>query len=166
MYFHFHTSQFILTPFQLLSAYSNPNMASGCLTGRCNPKLLTSWRQEPHLLFPVIISSEPITVSRMYSVTGIPRIYAEYWINESNPTSTLSKKNLRSSHRSIWSSPATWICCKKAMFLLLFYISILLIFESLTLKFQLKILTYLLKKIILIYSGTICNFVLYFPSFL
>ena len=85
VYFHFHTSQFILTPFQLLGAYFNPNMARGYLTGRCKPKLLTPWRQEPCLLFLVIISSEPITVSRMYGVTGIPRIYAEYWINEPVP---------------------------------------------------------------------------------
>ena len=48
--------------------------------------------------------------------------------------------------------------------LLLFCLFTLLIFESLILKLQLKLLTYLLKKIITIYSGTICNFVLYFPS--
>ena len=41
--------------------------------------------------------------------------------------------------------------------LLLFYIFILLIFESLILKLQLKILLYLLKKITVIYSGTINN---------
>ena len=44
------------------------------------------------------------------------------------------------------------------------YIFILLIFQSWILKLQLKILMYLLKKIIVIYSGTICNFVLCFPS--
>ena len=42
-------------------------------------------------------------------------------------------------------------------------IFILLIFESLILKLQLKILIYLLKKINVIYSGSICNLVLYFP---
>ena len=41
VHFHFHTSQFILTPSQLLGAYLNPNVASGYLTGRCKPKLLT-----------------------------------------------------------------------------------------------------------------------------
>ena len=41
--------------------------------------------------------------------------------------------------------------------LLLFCIFILLIFESLILKLQLKILLYLLKKITVIYSGTINN---------
>ena len=46
--------------------------------------------------------------------------------------------------------------------LLLFCISILLIFKSLILKFQLKILIYVCK----IYSRTIFNFVLYFPSLL
>ena len=48
--------------------------------------------------------------------------------------------------------------------LLLLCIFILLIFESLILKLQLKTLIYLFKKMIAIYSGTICNFVLYFPS--
>ena len=48
--------------------------------------------------------------------------------------------------------------------LLLFCLFILLIFESVILKLQLKILIYL--KIIVIYSGTICNFVLYFLSLL
>ena len=43
-------------------------------------------------------------------------------------------------------------------------ILIILIFESLILKLQLKILIYF--KIIIIYSGTICNLVLYFPSLL
>ena len=43
---------------------------------------------------------------------------------------------------------------------------ILLIFESLILKLQLKILIYLLRKIIAIHSETICNLVLYFPSLL
>ena len=47
--------------------------------------------------------------------------------------------------------------------LLLFCLSILLIFESLILKLQLKILIYLLKKRIVIYHGTGCNLVLYFP---
>ena len=50
--------------------------------------------------------------------------------------------------------------------LLLFCLFILLIFESLILKLQLKILICLLKKIIAIYSGIICNFLLYFPSLL
>ena len=50
--------------------------------------------------------------------------------------------------------------------LLLFCVPILLIFDCLILKLQLKILIYLLKKIIVIYSGTKCNFVLYFPSLL
>ena len=45
-------------------------------------------------------------------------------------------------------------------------IFILLIFKSLILKLQLKILIYLLKKIIVIFSGTKCNLVLYFPSLL
>ena len=49
--------------------------------------------------------------------------------------------------------------------LLLFCLFILLIFESLILKFQLKLTLYLLKMIV-IYNGTICNFVLYFPSLL
>ena len=49
--------------------------------------------------------------------------------------------------------------------LLLFYIFSLLIFESLILKHQLKILVYLLE-IIVMYSGTIYNFILYFPSLL
>ena len=44
-------------------------------------------------------------------------------------------------------------------------IFILLIFESLILKHQLKILVYLLE-IIVMYSGTIYNFILYFPSLL
>ena len=48
--------------------------------------------------------------------------------------------------------------------LLLFCVSILLIFDCLILKLQLKILIYLLKKIIVIYSGTKCKSVLYFPS--
>ena len=47
-----------------------------------------------------------------------------------------------------------------------FHFSLSLLLESLTLKLQLKILIYLLKKIIVIYSGTICNLVLYFPSLL
>ena len=50
--------------------------------------------------------------------------------------------------------------------LLLFCIFILLIFESLILKLQLNILTYLFKKRAVIYSGAICSFVLYFPSLL
>ena len=50
--------------------------------------------------------------------------------------------------------------------LLLFCLFILLIFESLILKLQLKILISLPKNIIVIYSETICNFVLYFPSIL
>ena len=50
--------------------------------------------------------------------------------------------------------------------LLLSHLFRLLIIESLTLKLQLKIFIYLLKKIIVINSETICNFVLYFPSFL
>ena len=44
--------------------------------------------------------------------------------------------------------------------------SMTLIFESLILKLQLKILIYLFLKRIAIYSGTICDFVLYFPSLL
>ena len=47
---------------------------------------------------------------------------------------------------------------------ILFCIFILLIFNSLILKLQLKILIYL--KIIVIFSGTVCNFFLYFPSLL
>ena len=47
--------------------------------------------------------------------------------------------------------------------LLLFCLAILLIFESLILKLQLKILIYLLKKRIAIYHRTGCNLVLYFP---
>ena len=47
---------------------------------------------------------------------------------------------------------------------LLFCLFILLIFESLILKLQLKILISLPKNIIVIYSETIYNFVLYFPS--
>ena len=43
-----------------------------------------------------------------------------------------------------------------------FYLS----FESLVLKLQLKILIKLREKITVIYSGTICNLVLDFPSFL
>ena len=50
--------------------------------------------------------------------------------------------------------------------LLIFCLFILLIFESLILKAQLKILIYLLLKITIMYSGTICNLVLYFPSLL
>ena len=50
--------------------------------------------------------------------------------------------------------------------LLLLCIFILLIFESLILKLQLKILIYLLKKVTVIYSGTTCNVVLYFLSLL
>lgn len=46
------------------------------------------------------------------------------------------------------------------------FLYVLLVFESLILKLQLKILIYLLKKIIVIYSGTTCNIVLYFPSLL
>ena len=46
--------------------------------------------------------------------------------------------------------------------LLLLCIFILLIFESLMLK--LKILIYLLKKMFVIYGGTICKLVLCFPS--
>ena len=38
--------------------------------------------------------------------------------------------------------------------------------ESLILKLQLKILIYPLRKLIVIYSGTICNLFLYFPSLL
>ena len=49
--------------------------------------------------------------------------------------------------------------------LILSWIFILLTFRSLILKLQLKILTYLLK-IIIIQNGTICNFVLYFPGLL
>ena len=41
-------------------------------------------------------------------------------------------------------------------------IFILLIFESFILKLQLKILVYLLKKIIVTYSGSICNLVQFF----
>ena len=50
--------------------------------------------------------------------------------------------------------------------LLLLCISLLLIFESLILEFQLKILIYYLKNNCDIYSGTICNLVLYLPSLL
>ena len=50
--------------------------------------------------------------------------------------------------------------------LLLFCLFILLIFESLIFKLQFKILIYLFKKITATYSGTIYNFVLYFPSLL
>ena len=50
--------------------------------------------------------------------------------------------------------------------LLLFCLFILLIFESLILKLQLKILISLPKNIIVLYSETIYNFVLYFPSIL
>ena len=46
--------------------------------------------------------------------------------------------------------------------LLLFCLFILLIFERF--KLQIKNLIYLLKKIIVIYSGTICNFFPYFPD--
>ena len=49
---------------------------------------------------------------------------------------------------------------------LLLCIVILFIFENLILKLQLKTLIYLLLKIIVIYSATICNFVLYFSSLL
>ena len=49
--------------------------------------------------------------------------------------------------------------------ILLFCLFILLIFESLTLKLQLKNLLYLLKKIVT-YHGNICNFVLYLLSLL
>ena len=42
---------------------------------------------------------------------------------------------------------------------------ILLSFDNLILKLQLKLIIYLLKKII-IYSRTICNLVLYFPNLL
>ena len=49
---------------------------------------------------------------------------------------------------------------------LLFCLFTLLIFESLIVKLRLKVLIYLLKKRIVIYSGTICDFVLYFPSLL
>ena len=48
--------------------------------------------------------------------------------------------------------------------LLLSCLFILLIFESLILKRQLKILIYLLKKIVVIYRVTVGNFALYFPS--
>ena len=48
--------------------------------------------------------------------------------------------------------------------LMLLCILILLIFNSLILKLQLKIFIYL--KIIVIYSGSICNFVVYSPSLL
>ena len=50
-----------------------------------------------------------------------------------------------------------------------FYFSctfILFISQSLILKLQLKILIYLPKQTIIMYSGTICNFVLYFTSLL
>ena len=47
-----------------------------------------------------------------------------------------------------------------------FYFSICSVFKNLILKLQLKLLIYLLKRIIIIYSGTICNLVLYFPSLL
>ena len=47
-----------------------------------------------------------------------------------------------------------------------FYFSICSIFKNLILKLQLRLLIYLLKRIIIISSGTICNFVLYFPSLL
>ena len=50
--------------------------------------------------------------------------------------------------------------------LLLFFLFILLIFENLILKLRLKTLIYPLKKIIVIHSGTICKFVLYFPVLL
>ena len=50
--------------------------------------------------------------------------------------------------------------------LLLLCIFILLIFESLIFKLQLKISIYLLKNVIVVYSRTICNFVLHFLSFL
>ena len=50
--------------------------------------------------------------------------------------------------------------------LLLLCIVILLIFESLILKLQLKILIYLLKKTIVIYNGTIYNRILFVPSLL
>ena len=48
--------------------------------------------------------------------------------------------------------------------LLLSCLFILLIFESLILKLQLKVLIDLLKKIVVIYRVTIGNFALYFPS--
>ena len=58
-------------------------------------------------------------------------------------------------------------CAFQVYYILLrLYIFILLIFESLILKLQLKILIYLLKKIIAIYSGTVCSSVLYFPRLL
>ena len=47
-----------------------------------------------------------------------------------------------------------------------FYFSVCSVFKNLILKLQLKLLIYLLKRIIIIYSGTICNLVLYFPSLL
>ena len=47
-----------------------------------------------------------------------------------------------------------------------FCLSILLIFESFILKLQVKVLIYLLKSLIVIYSETTCNFVVYFPSLL
>ena len=49
--------------------------------------------------------------------------------------------------------------------LLLFCLFILLIFESLILKLQLEIFIFF-KKIIAIYSETVCNLVRYFPSLL
>ena len=42
----------------------------------------------------------------------------------------------------------------------------LFVLESLMLKLQLKILIYLLKKITVIYSGSLCKLVLHFPSLL
>ena len=47
-----------------------------------------------------------------------------------------------------------------------FYFSVCSVFKNLILKLQLKLLIYLLKRIIIIYSGTRCNLVLYFPSLL
>ena len=53
-----------------------------------------------------------------------------------------------------------------AYYILLLCIFILLIFKSLILKLQLKIFIHLPKKLIAIYSRTICNPVLCFPNLL
>ena len=54
----------------------------------------------------------------------------------------------------------------KVYYILLFYLFILLMFESLILKLQVKIFIYLLKITIAIYTRTIYNLGLYFPRLL
>ena len=66
----------------------------------------------------------------------------------------------------MYSSKQTFRLVRSAfpVFYILLLLCILLIFESLILELQLKILIYRLKKVIVIHTGTICNLVLYFTN--